>query len=133
MGHWDLVEGFLQSARRGDYDLYARLYVCGDSLKKVGKETGGTTSAIKMHVHRARHRLMTYMHLHHERTIPSMHLEVTPGLAGWRIQPELTYSAFQLLVGCECHHAGCHRNVERVRHAEAWQLDYLVRGAHNSR
>ena len=77
-----MVEGFLQTARRGDYDLFARLYVGGDSVKKVSEETGVTTSAIKTRVHRARHRLKKYMTLRHERTTPPMCLESASVLAG---------------------------------------------------
>ena len=76
-----LVEGFLQTTRRGDYDIFTRLYVGGDSVKKVSEETGVTASAIKTRVHRARHRLKKYMTLRHERTCPPMALPAATSLA----------------------------------------------------
>ena len=76
-----LVEGFLQTTRRGDYDLFARLYVGGDSVKKVSEETGVTASAIKTRVHRARHRLRRYMSLRHEWTNPPTALPTTTSMA----------------------------------------------------
>lgn len=55
----DLVDRFLQDTRDGDYQLFVRRFIDGESVKKISRETGISVPAIKTRVHRARLRLRT--------------------------------------------------------------------------
>lgn len=55
----DLVDRFLQDTRDGDYQLFVRRFIDGESVKKISRETGISVPAIKTRVHRARQRLKT--------------------------------------------------------------------------
>lgn len=53
----DLVDRFLQDSRDGDYQLFVRRFIDGDSVKRISADTGISVPAIKTRVHRARQRL----------------------------------------------------------------------------
>lgn len=53
----DLVDCFLRDAREGDYQLFVRRFIDGDSVKSISDDTGISVPAIKTRVHRARQRL----------------------------------------------------------------------------
>lgn len=53
----DLVDRFLKDGRDGDYQLFVRRFVDGDSIKAISADTGISVPAIKTRVHRARQRL----------------------------------------------------------------------------
>lgn len=53
----DLVDRFLQDGRDGDYQLFVRRFIDGDSVKAISDDTGISVPAIKTRVHRARLRL----------------------------------------------------------------------------
>lgn len=55
----DLVDRFLRDSRDGDYQLFVRRFIDGESVKDISDDTGISVPAIKTRVHRARQRLKT--------------------------------------------------------------------------
>ena len=53
----ELTDTYLKNGRDGDYDLFMRRFIAGDSVKTISHETGVSVPAIKTRVHRARARL----------------------------------------------------------------------------
>ncbi len=53
------VDQVLQDGREGDYHLFFKRFVDGESVKRISDETGVSVPAIKTRVHRARNRLKT--------------------------------------------------------------------------
>ncbi|MEE2788311.1 MAG: sigma-70 family RNA polymerase sigma factor [Myxococcota bacterium] len=53
----ELTNDYLKNGRDGDYDLFVRRFVSGESVKTISQETGVSVPAIKTRVHRARARL----------------------------------------------------------------------------
>jgi DNA-directed RNA polymerase specialized sigma24 family protein len=51
------VDEVLQDGRDGDYSLFFKRFVDGDSVKRISDDTGVSVPAIKTRVHRARNRL----------------------------------------------------------------------------
>ena len=51
------VDGLLREGRDGDYTLFMKRFVDGDSIKIISDDTGVSVPAIKTRVHRARNRL----------------------------------------------------------------------------
>ena len=51
------VDRVLQDGREGDYNLFFKRFVDGDSVKRISDDTGVSVPAIKTRVHRARNRL----------------------------------------------------------------------------
>ena len=51
------VDDLLRDGRDGDYNLFMKRFVDGDSIKIISDETGVSVPAIKTRVHRARNRL----------------------------------------------------------------------------
>ena len=53
------VDQVLKDGREGDYHLFLKRFVDGDSVKTISNDTGVSVPAIKTRVHRARNRLKT--------------------------------------------------------------------------
>ena len=53
----ELTDNYLRQGRDGDYDLFVRRFVDGESVKTISEATGVSVPAIKTRVHRARARL----------------------------------------------------------------------------
>jgi RNA polymerase sigma-70 factor (ECF subfamily) len=51
------VDQVLQNGREGDYNLFLKRFVDGESVKNISEQTGVSVPAIKTRVHRARNRL----------------------------------------------------------------------------
>lgn len=51
------VDEVLQNGREGDYNLFLKRFVDGESVKHISEQTGVSVPAIKTRVHRARNRL----------------------------------------------------------------------------
>ncbi len=56
-----IVEEFLKSRPNSEYQLFHRLYVGGESVRRISESTGVSESAIKTRVHRARGRLREHL------------------------------------------------------------------------
>ena len=56
-----LVDDFLRGGGSDEMDIFHRLYVRGDKMATISRDTGVSVAAVKTRVHRARKRLRDYL------------------------------------------------------------------------
>jgi RNA polymerase sigma-70 factor (ECF subfamily) len=63
-----MVDEFLREGTSDEMDIFMRLYVTGEKVATVSRETGVSVAALKTRVHRARRRLRDYLVTQYDNT-----------------------------------------------------------------
>lgn len=71
-----MVDEFLREGSSDEMDIFMRLYVAGEKVATVSRETGVSVAALKTRVHRARRRLRDYLVTQYDNTPSYGHVAV---------------------------------------------------------